>query len=356
MSKSWKFQIYRSWDEVDGKAFLDQWSRWIEAAPEGHAFYHPSILKAWTDTYRTLQDIQPWYVVACSGDLTFFLPLILWKRNWKNAFLRMIVPAGFSDFDYHDPIITGLATREEICAFWDAVEKYVFIDNNNSYDEVSLPGMHIPGKSSQWDADVDACPYIDLSLFKDHQAYFSQLKGGLRQDLGRRERRMSEKGLIEFKRYGADELDQALAALPSFLDAHRKRWPKAYKAPGLHENILKSALATDVVHFSELRFNGLAISWHLGFAFKSRFYHYIPALSEDEAYKNYSPGKIHLSYLIKDSFAQGLRIFDFLRGAHDYKGSWTDKEIQLYRYARESGRIDSRLRQQAFLAMEKLKS
>lgn len=139
-------KLYRAWEEVDSSEFIEQWQGWIDEAPDAHVCYHPTILRAWTDTLRSLQHISLLYFVARLNGITFFLPLILWRRNWKNAFLRVIVPAGFPDFDYHDPIVSGHATQEDIDVFRALVEERFIAENKIKYDELSLSGMCIPVK------------------------------------------------------------------------------------------------------------------------------------------------------------------------------------------------------------------
>ncbi|NTV97588.1 MAG: hypothetical protein HGA70_00275 [Chlorobiaceae bacterium] len=131
---------------MDSSEFIEHWQGWIDEAPDAHVFYYPAIFRAWTHTLRNLQHISPLCFVARLNGITFFLPLILWRRNWKNAFLRVIVPAGFPDFDYHDPIVSGHATQEDIDVFWALVEERLIAAKKIKYDELSLFGMRIPGK------------------------------------------------------------------------------------------------------------------------------------------------------------------------------------------------------------------
>ncbi len=355
MNNAWKLRVYKTWDEVDDAGFREELSDWVRQSGDTHVFYHPAILKAWTDTYRRLQDISPLYCVAQKENITIFLPLVLWRRNFKNAFLKIIVPAGFSDYDYHDPVVCGGAAEEDIASFWELVEKTVLNDKTIRYDEISLSGMRFHGKTDRWFEEEDVCPYLELGGHKDYRNFLSSLKGGLRQDLGRRERRMIESGLLEFHRYGDSEQQEAQQALLVFLDVHRKRWPNAYKAPELHQNILLSGLSEGIVHFSELRHNGTPVSWHFGFLFNSRFYHYMPASSHDERYRNFSPGKIHLSYLIRECIEHDVKLFDFLKGAHPYKSEWTSLAMPLFRYTCKSCRLNSMLKVAAYNSMMLLK-
>ncbi|NTV05228.1 MAG: GNAT family N-acetyltransferase [Chlorobiaceae bacterium] len=356
MKYLWKLRVYQSWDEVDDAEFLALWHQWVEKSPDAHVFFHPLILKAWTDAFRLSQHISPLYCVAQCDDTTFFLPLILWRRNWKNAFLRVIVSAGFSDYDYHDPVVTAPLNNELMNSFWMLIEDQIFGSKKTVCDEISFTGIRFPGKDNTWQSEKDVCPYSDLTPFESYSVFFASLKKSLRHDVEKKKRRLSEYGELIYRHYKPDESAGALQALPGFLDAHCKRWPKAYKLPGLHAAILSEGIPAGVVHFSELLVDKQVIDWNLGFLFKKRFYYYMSTSPYLEQYAKYSPGKVHLSYLIQDSFNNGVQIFDYLRGAHGYKGEWTEKDIKLYCYLKRSQRLESRFRTSVYSAFEKLKA
>ena len=65
------------------------------------------------------------------------------------------------------------------------------------------------------------------------------------------------------------------------------------------------------------------ISGVLGFEYGARFYYLRPAF--DPQYSKYSPGHIHIFYLIQASFSNGVKEFDFCRGDSSYKSIWTDR-------------------------------
>lgn len=356
MRYSWELRIYQSWDEVDDPGFLNQWGRWIEQAPDGHVFFHPAILTAWTDTYRKLQNISPLYCVASCGDITVFLPLVLWSRNWKNGFLRVIIPAGNSDYDYHDPIITAPVTDEIMHSFWAMLDEQLFGNPKIKYDEVNLAGIRFPGNSDGWGNDEQSCPYTDLTDYEAYDRYFASMKRSLRHEMERKKRRLLEFGTLSCRHFKPFETSEALCSLPGFLDAHAKRWPNAYKASGLYEAVFSNGISEGLVRFSELRINDEVIDWNIGFQFKNRFYYYMTASPYLEQYAKYSPGIMHLSFLIENCFSEGVQIFDFLRGAYRFKGEWTDKDVQLHCYTKQKKGIENRLRNSVFGALEKLKT
>lgn len=353
MDSSWKVELYRSWDEVDSPGFVGQWHTWIEHAPDAHVFFHQSLLKAWTDIYRELEDISPLYCVAEREGITVFLPLVLWRRNYKNAFLHVVVPAGFSDYDYHDPIVSGEWTVEVMSDFWRTVERRIREDRSIRYDRIELQGFRYPCDRVGWVKEDDVCPFSDLTLYADYADYHAKLKKSLRQDLVRQKKRLSELGELRYKVFSGDDSPEALAVLPGFLDTHSRKWPHAFKPPGFHRAIIIGGLDS-VVHFSALMIDGIPISWHLGFSYRKRFYYYMPAFLEE--YGPYSPSKVHLSFLTEECFKSDRRIFDHLRGSETYKAGWADHIAEIYAYTKDASNLQARMRQAGFGAMQELKN
>ena len=295
----------------------------MKNSPSSHVFFHPSLVKAWVDTYLPIRDIKPLFLVAAKGDTTIFLPLVLWKKNWKNAWQRMIVPAGYSDYDYHDPIVNSVITEDDLAEYWQCLICEIKNNFKIVYDRIEITGIRRGVDNIKlFTQDQDICPFCDLTPYDNGDCFLSSLKKSLRGDIRRQIRRMEEKAAVRHNVYKTDEYEGAVKSLAPFLKAHSDRWPNAYKAPGFHENLLKYGLSDGVVHFSELLIGNEIAAWHLGFVDSSRFYYYMPANNPN--YNTLSPGKILLFYCVEDSILKRLRIFDHLRGAENYKSGWTD--------------------------------
>jgi len=157
MEYRWKLSVFTKWDDVDDPVFFENWKKWYESVPLNQVFSHPVLIKTWTDCYRKFQNLEPLYCVAQTGDTVFFLPLICWYRNWKNAFLKIVVPAGFSDYNYHDPLVTAAPSPELLRSFWSLIQQKVLAGSQTEYDMVDMDGMHFPGMHMRWEKD-EACP------------------------------------------------------------------------------------------------------------------------------------------------------------------------------------------------------
>lgn len=353
MSLSWKLSIHKRWEEVDAPSFTEQWLKLMENPSQAHVFFHPALLSAWAGTCRSSRQIEPVYCIAEAEGVTFFLPLVLWNRNWKNAFVRMLVPAGYPDFDYHDPVVGGEASKEMVDSFWELIRVEVLENPEIRFDKALLCGMHYYAEKQGWRAEGEVCPYADLTRHADFPAFFGSLRKSFRKDIVRQQKRLSEAGSVRFRVFEPHESIKALAALPAFLDAHRHKWPNAFKPEGFHERIVLEALSEGILHFSEMQLNDKPISWHLGFSYNQRFYYYMPAFLEE--YGVYSPGKIHLSFLLEDAYRKGIGIFDFLRGDEEYKKEWTNAESSLHGYAVQTERLAGRMRLCAVRALMEVK-
>jgi CelD/BcsL family acetyltransferase involved in cellulose biosynthesis len=314
-----KFEWITDWETIWSEKFQSQWLDWMDRADNAHVFFHPAMAKAWVDTYMPLRDICPLFCIATQGENIIFLPLVLWKKNWKNAFEKAIVPVGYSDYDYHYPIVVGNCDWQ---VFWETFFEEVETRWRKSFDTITIDGIrkNVIGLSQQW-KEIEVCPYIDLSTFSDSDAFLQSLKKNLRQDTKRRVRRLEENDDVTFQVFTENELAQALQTLPDLLDHHIQRWPNAYKAPHFHENLIKALLPKGLLHFSRICVGTKTISWRIGFIYKSRYYSYMPAF--DIEYSQYSPGKVHLFYCIDDIITRKLNIYDQLRGAELYKSEWT---------------------------------
>lgn len=336
MSKQrWKFHWMNQWDEIWAPEFELQWLKWLDQSPSAHVFFHPALIKAWVDTYLSLRDIQPLFLLADSGNYKIFLPLILWKRNWKNAFQNLLVPAGYADYDYHDPIVVSENSNElpEMDCFWREFSEILLTKECPvKFDRLLLDGIGHTANNPQaksWTQN-DFCPWFDLRPFKNPEDFLPSLKKSLRGDLRRQERRVSETGVLQYEVFSSSQLEKIQAELFPFLSAHSRRWPGAYKAPFFHQKICEQGLKSGILHFSKITIDGVSAAWHMGFVFKKRFYYYLPA--HEEQYQRLSPGKIILLKCIEDAIQKGIWVYDFLRGDESYKTGWTDQRLPLWSF------------------------
>lgn len=313
----WEFEIINDWE-----VGLKRAEKNYKSACNRHVFAHPALLKAWIDTYIPLRKLEPVIIIGKSQNENFFsLPLVLWKRNWKNAFEKLLIPVGYSDLDYHDPLFKNPISKKDKNLFW--TELTDFLRKNISFDRVVIDGItdSIISDSKAWKKG-EICPLLDLKDIKDEESLMKFFKSSLRGDIRRQMRRLTEElgeiKLIEYNSFG----DVPQETINKFLNNHRKRWPNAYKAPHFHENLLKLGIDEGTVHFSVLKTGQTEVAWHLGFQDDGRYYYYMPAGNQN--YLKFSPVKVHLFLLVKRAIERNFKIFDHLRGEENYKQGWSN--------------------------------
>lgn len=290
-----------------------------------HVFFQPELIDAWIKTYKPIRNLRPIFIQAENGRIKMLLPLLSWKRNWKNLKMVDIIPVGYSDFDYHSPFYSGKPTDAELVSFWD--ELIGFIKSNISFDRIRIDG--IPDSmigsndkfSSQYWLKGEICPKLHLDDLNSEEDLWKFLKTSLRGDIRRQIRRLSEIGELKMMEYTSwDEIPYSV--FNEFMIQHSQRWPNAYKAPHFHVNLLKKGLKDGKVHFSVLMAGEKAVAWHLGFEHEGCYYYYMPA--GNKGFSKHSPTKVHLFFLIKRAIERGDKVFDHLRGDETYKSGWSN--------------------------------
>lgn len=306
---TWKFEILQDIPED----FLLKYN-------SSNVFYHPNLIKVWLDTYKPLRKQIPIFIKGKSEGNEVFLPLVLWKRNWKNAFIKTIVAVGNSDYDYHNPVFKNNPTESDLQSFWD--ELVTYLKSNYKFDNIHISGISdvYVTDNEGWEKE-DICPKLTLSSYNSPEDLLKSLKTSLRGDINRQIRRLKEIGSISMVHYKRWE-DIPQDTFQKFLKCHSTKWPNSYKAPHFHENLLKEGLKNKIVDFSILKIDDKEIAWHLGFKDEENYYYYMPAGNPE--YLKYSPVKIHLFMLISHAIEKEFLSFDHLRGDENYKSGWSN--------------------------------
>lgn len=345
----WNFEVIKDWGTIESKEFQSWWNNLASISATRHVFFTPAIANIWIKTYNPLRNLKPLFIKGSdnTGNEVLF-PLVIWHRNWKNAFMRTIIPIGYSDYDYHDPLFRALPNSKSVAAFWGEIIQLLSIEKA---DEINIDGIRdnlLPQNKLNW-SQCEICPNLDISKMHSGDDLMLFFKTKLRGDIRRQIRRMEELGELEFNIFESyDKIPKDL--IESFLMAHSRRWPNAYKAPGFHDNLLRIVGIDGPVHFSTLNINGKPIAWHLGFKHDGKFYYYMPA--GDSSYQKYSPVKVHLYFLVKRAIEDGLCLYDHLRGDENYKSGWANSYVYVNEYSNSNLPSSSKLKK-ALLKLRK---
>jgi CelD/BcsL family acetyltransferase involved in cellulose biosynthesis len=352
-TSTWKLCLLTEWDEISTPEFVQHWTALMEKSDDAHVFFHPVIVQAWIETYRPLRDIRPLFVQATQGEQEVIFPLVLWRRNWKNGFIRMVVPAGYSDFDYHDPLFRHKPDTSEIKSFYQALLQK--LDADLAYDRMLLDGLHrqyLPPYGKVVNSEICLASLLKGKECNDGMIW--PIQKSQEKANKRRFRRFNELGNIQFRRFDATEKTIMVSSLGRMLEMHTIRWPHAYKAPGFHERLFIEGVQAGLIDFLELTLDGKCVAWQISFIYKKRYSLYMPAVDTD--FYKYSLGQLMLGYVFCQAVKNGFELLDHLRGAEEYKNAWGGEETMIYDVAYDTRNILSALRRTASSAICKAAS
>lgn len=319
----WRFSIATDWRDIWGCDYVERWMRLLDADCEPNVFFHPDIVRAWYLSQS--RQANPWFVVLQNQatDETIFYPFVIDNRGIRNCWLHMLVPVGYFLFDHQDPLVAaGSSARKNdlIAFFFDSLPALM-----DAYDG-RLDGFDIPRQRLMLARAMlsdEVAPCVEMSAFGEFDVFWASLKGSVRGDVNRQQRRLSGIGRLEYREYAESDLAEAKTAFDDFIEARSGKWKTHQVEKRFFRALLENALGR-TVHFSALLLDGRAISWHLGFSHRGCFYYYIPAYAKE--FESYSPGKILISLLLEKCFDARLEKFDFLRGREKYKFDWAKQE------------------------------
>ncbi len=324
----WTFTAHENWNEIYSEDSINKWQSLLNISPTAHVFFTPELVKIWTETYRPIREIFPVFIQGKEGGNEVFFPLVVWKKNWKNIYQKVIVPVGYSDYDYHDPIFKFLP--EDIASFWE--ELNAFLLKNYKVDAVEILGIRQLEDLPGWTID-DTCPYLDLRDIHNTDELMNTFPHTLRKDIRRKIRHLEEFGKLEMKEYFTWE--ETEEHFHEFMKIHTEKWPNSYKAPHFHENLLKKGLPSGIVHFTTLNLDNKPIAWNLGFEYKGTFHYYMA--TSNQSLSKYSPSKMHLFYLVERAVQLKFHTYDHLKGEENYKSGWSSGSRYVYKKYTLSG-------------------
>ncbi|MBM9605712.1 GNAT family N-acetyltransferase [Desulfopila inferna] len=305
----------------------------IKEIPFGKDQWNELVSLSETNTvFQTHEWFMSWWLTFGSDNTLFLLilydrervagiaPMML-SRKWKTRELRFV-----SDInaDYCDFIVSSSEKEAMLSAVFDYLQK-----NNNLWDSIYL--MNIPETSST--------ASLLRSIFLHHRlhAVASQVDcpvlkfGKDSADSRLKPSRTLKRHLNYFKKNGDlrfiifKSLPIAEKSLDIFYTQHKRRWKNAGK-PSLfndgrytlfYNELVRRAWPSGWLFFSCLQFNGQPISFHFGFDYSNKVIWYKPTF--DIGFRNRSPGRILLQYLIQYCQDHNKLELDFTVGNEPFK-------------------------------------
>lgn len=154
-------------------------------------------------------------------------------------------------------------------------------------------------------------------------------------------RRLAKAGEVCFT--AAEPLDRIDAAIATFATLHTERWAgrgdsAEFATPDAVTRltaIIRDAAAAEWARVGTLRLSGEIVAVHLAFRWRERQFSW--RMAHNAHWQAMSPGRLLLSLMVEEAFANGCQQYDLGRGKEEYKRLWPTEARPLSRIV-SSGR------------------
>lgn len=300
-----------------------EWNALVERSATQTVFQTLDWQRSW---WRTLgRDARLLVVlVEAAGEIVAIAPLMVQERRILGRDRRVVEFIGAEAADYCDfiveprradllPLMLECLVAHRSC--WDAMRLL------NIAATSSLPALlPIVFGPRGYATDVQPLAECPAWIFGDAAA---DRRLPRKKKIREHHNRLRRQGSVSFRRYAPGA--QMDAALEAFFEQHVERWAGS-STPSLFLDVrqrqfyreLARAMAADGrVLFSAVLLDGAPVSFHFGFEHARRIYWIKPAF--DPAYARYSPGMLHIKYLLEYAMARNAAEIDFTVGEEAYK-------------------------------------
>ncbi|OGU10954.1 MAG: hypothetical protein A2075_04005 [Geobacteraceae bacterium GWC2_58_44] len=323
---------------------LSEWECAFDQSDDATVYNHPHFVLNWFRTLSRLRGTVPILIKGSVNNRTVILPLELYKVS--RYFYQFKVLSGIGgpyNVDFQDPLVSGQGiSSDEKKIFWK--ELLPFIRSKiPECDQFVIPRLRDATAAELGHCEQSTVsPYIDLKGYGTLDEVLSRCKASHRGDVRRQIRKLEEVGAVTMRIFRSDEKEAAKDELSRFFKAYECQWlqkgspiSEIDQAQSLLSHLIDDMSDTGMIHFSALKCGAASIHWHYGFLHNSRFHWYKPGY--DVSWSKYSPGKVHVAYLIEECIRNGTRYFDFLYGDESYKYSWAPTDAKLYSLSKWNG-------------------
>ncbi len=260
------------------------------------------------------------------------VPLMRAGYGWSPFHVDVWENISAMDTDYSGVV---LAEREEECVA--AFLAYLQENLNGAILRLS----RIPEKSAFFDLMRRQYPPFSPGLSLEQQTlaaspclplpanwdeYLSSFSSKTRNTLRRKLRLLSRDHSVEFQCYCPD--DNLQENVRAFIELHERGWQARdlkgalfdARMKDFQQDIADVFSAKGWFNLSFLTVDGKPASAVYGFEYRDKFYYGLSGFDPD--YSQYSPGQLHIMFLIESAIKKGLKEFDFLIGDEEYKYRW----------------------------------
>jgi CelD/BcsL family acetyltransferase involved in cellulose biosynthesis len=323
-------------DPKDLEPYREAWTKLIDGVTESSTiFLTPEWVINWWNCYGKGKTLS--VLLLFDGERLAGVAPLAFSKNDSWGFFHILRFIGTGVADHLDFCIAPEVRREGMAALvdyimtslkWDLMD---LVDIPEDSENVALLRELLEkyGVVSTLQPAI-LCPYLRINGQGWEAFYAARRSKSTRQDLRRRQRRLSEIGNLEFRHY--DDPVSVEAVFPQLFALYEKRWENrnlSLSFAGEQERLFYPQLCADLsrrgqLHLLTLELDGRVIAFTLSAVKGSQFTWLITA--HDPELDSYFPGELILVRLLEEVFQSGsCEEFDFTRGDEPYKFKWTDE-------------------------------
>jgi CelD/BcsL family acetyltransferase involved in cellulose biosynthesis len=335
-TNSLDFEVVRDAEALS--SLRADWERlWAASAPQFYTQSFPAVWLTWTHCHQPQGHRLHVVVGRLDGRVVLIWPMMV-RRERSAKIWRLADWLGREPVDFGDILVEPAAvSSEQIRA---ALRHLV---TTAPVDVVSFQAVRPDANVfAVLDADGqqrivdDTAPYIDIREAGDWAAYQAALPKSFRKGMERRARRLEEAGKVEIT------LTHETALLEETV-----RWITERKAEWIDERdiigygisaeemaatigVLTEAAQAGRILIARFTVDGVLVAADVSQLFNGRLFADIGSF--DLAWGKYAPGSLLMRATIEWAFDNDVAIFDFARGAYDYKLKWSTQTADLTRF------------------------
>jgi len=318
--------------EADLDRLAPSWDALWERTPDATIYQSRQwALAAWQ--HLRCRDRLHVVTISEGGRLAALAPLVRMRMGVGPAAFDYYVPLGQEQADYGgfllgpDPSRTAPMLFEYLGRLVDRPNRVLVLPRLviGSASHESALTLGRDHRIMVGEEQSTTCSHLDLSAYEDPIAEVQ--RRAKRRSVPRLARRLAEVGPVTYAYH-----DPSPAALEAVFDVHRRRWEARSEAmQGMFStsrlrDFTRALVATldaeGQVRVSSLSCGARPVAVCLGYVAKGRYYYHKPAF--DPEFQRYKPGHLLIASLMESALSEGVTLFDFGRGAGQYKDSWSD--------------------------------
>jgi len=334
MKEQWNFTWITTFEEIRDPQFVAKWDGWVRKSESGHVFFLPEMIFSWLETYKSIRLISPQFLIGQHVDgAQVFLPLISENGSWKLGFRRAILPVGYCEFDYHDPIIIQIHSEEHLETFWESLIRELKRKWNFDFDYVEITRIRNQLiDDGEQHIHSDEVPFLEIDKLTNVEKL---LEGGknkyFRRNLTRCERYLQGKGEVLHEVITGIPGDQISTYITDFYHEHHRRWPSSNTPCSFYLKLAQHCLPKGILGLSRLIAGTETVSWLFMLFMNKTALLYVQAHKQDkEGGTLYSPGNLHMKYIIEWCIQSGIERIEFGRGNEQWKKQWASEIFPLF--------------------------